>query len=129
MRVGGMGMKSASPYVFVENCLEIMEYYRNILNAEIRNIQQTEDGKCLHAELVVGDSIIHFSDTFGKTRQGDNVRVSIECESEEEITRVYNDLSVSGDVTVELQETYWGALHANLVDQFGVGWLLNFQKS
>ncbi|HWK21735.1 MAG TPA: VOC family protein [Ureibacillus sp.] len=121
-------MINASPYIFVENCLEIMEYYRNILNGEIRNIQQTEDGKCLHAELVVGNSVLHFSDDFGKTKKGDNVRVSLECESEEEITRVYNDLSVSGDVSVELQETHWGALHANLVDQFGVGWLLNFQK-
>ncbi|HCG4536609.1 TPA: VOC family protein [Salmonella enterica subsp. enterica serovar Typhi str. AG3] len=127
-RAGGITLRSANPYIFVENCVEIIEYYRNILNGEIRNVQQTEDGKCLHAELVVGDSIIHFSDDFGKTKQGDNVRVSLECESEEEITRIYNDLSVSGIVTVELQETFWGALHANLVDQFGVGWLLNYQK-
>ena len=121
-------MRGASPYIFVENCLEIIEYYRNILSGDIRNVQQNDDGKCLHAELVVGDSIIHFSDDFGKTKQGDNVRVSLECESEEEITRIYNDLSVSGNVTVELQDTSWGALHANLVDQFGVGWLLNYQK-
>ncbi|MFC7686568.1 VOC family protein [Ureibacillus sp. GCM10028918] len=121
-------MISANPYIFVENCLEIIEYYRNILNGEIRNVQQTEEGKCLYAELVVGNSIIHFSDDFGKTKQGDNVRVSLACESEEEITRVYNDLSVSGNVTVELQDTQWGALHANLVDQVGVGWLLSYQK-
>ena len=121
-------MKSASPYIFVENCLEIIEYYRNILGGEIRNTQQSEDGKCLHAELIVGESVIHFSDDFGKTKKGDNVRVSIECDSDEEIRRIYNDLSVSGDVTVELQETSWGALHANLIDQFGVGWLLNYQK-
>ncbi|RHW40124.1 VOC family protein [Lysinibacillus yapensis] len=121
-------MKSASPYIFIENCIEIVEYYRNILNGELKNMQQTEDGKCLHAELVVGNSSIYFSDTFGKTEQGDQIRVSLECESEEEITRVYNDLSVSGNVMVELQETTWGALHANLVDQFGIGWILNYQK-
>ncbi|KGR77063.1 VOC family protein [Ureibacillus sinduriensis] len=121
-------MRSASPYIFVENCLEIIEYYRNIFNGEIRNVQQTDDGKCLHAELVIGNSTIHFSDHFGGTTKGDNVRVSLECESEDEITRVYNDLSVSGSVTVELQDTNWGALHANLVDQFGVGWLLNYTR-
>lgn len=121
-------MRSANPYIFVENCLEIIEYYRNIFNGEIQNVQQTEDGKCLHAELVLGSSIIHFSDYSGETTKGDNVRVSVECESEEEITRVYNDLSVSGSVKVELQETDWGALHANLIDQFGVGWLLNYNR-
>lgn len=120
-------MKSANAYIFMENCMEILEFYRNLFNAELKNVQQTEDGKCLHAELAIGDSKIYFSDTFGKTQQGDQVRVSLECESEEEITRVYNNLSVSGNVEVELQETAWGALHANLVDQFGVGWLLNYQ--
>lgn len=120
-------MISACPYIFVENCLEIIEYYRNILNGEIRNVQRTEDGKCLHAELVVGSSIIQFSDDFGVTNQGDNVRVSIECDSEEEITRIYNDLSVSGNVTVELHNTDGGALHAKLVDQFGIGWLLYYR--
>lgn len=120
-------MRSANPYIFVENCLEIIEYYRNIFNGEIRNVQQTEDGKCSHAELVLGSSIIHFSDYFDETTKGDNVRICLECESEEEITRVYNDLIVSGSVKVELQETDLGALHANLIDQFGVGWLLNYK--
>ncbi|KGR79919.1 VOC family protein [Ureibacillus manganicus] len=120
-------MKSASPYVFVDNCLEVIEFYRNILDGLIQNVQESEDGKCLHAELEVGASIIHFSDTFGQTQQGDNVRISLEFDSEEEIRRVYQSLIVDGEITHELQDTPWGALHANLVDQFGIGWLLSYQ--
>ncbi|RKQ13700.1 VOC family protein [Ureibacillus endophyticus] len=122
-------MRSASPYVFVDNCIEVIEFYRNLFGGEIRNIQQDDDGKCLYAELSFGSSSIHFSDTYGQTQKGDNVRISLECESEKEIRRVYQSLIVDGSITFELQQTSWGALHANVVDQFGVGWLLNLQQS
>jgi PhnB protein len=122
-------MKSASPYIFVDNCQDVMEYYQGLYGGEIINIQKNDDGKCLHAELHVGNSTIHFSDTFGKIHEGDNVRVSLECESEEEIRRVYESLSIGAQtITAPLQDTFWGAIHANLVDQFGIGWLLNYQK-
>ena len=122
-------MRSASLYVFVENCLEVIEFYRNIFNGEIKNIQQNDEGKCLHAELSFGSSCIYFSDTFGQVQKGDNVRISLECESEEEIRRVYQSLVVDGRINFEIQPTSWGALHANVVDQFGVGWLLNLQQA
>jgi len=121
-------VKSANPYVFVDNCLQVMEYYKDVFGGEITNIQKSDDGKCLHAELHFGESIIHFSDTFSNVNQGDNVRITLECESEEEISKVYNSLSQAGKVTFALQETFWGAHHANLIDKFGIGWLLNYQK-
>jgi len=121
-------LKNASPYIFVDNCLNVMEHYQSLFGGEITNVQKSDDGNCLHAELHLGNSIIHFSDTFGRTQEGDNVRISLDCESEEEIRRVYDILSKSGKITAPLQDTFWGAIHANVVDQFGIGWLLNFQK-
>ncbi|WP_040206135.1 VOC family protein [Neobacillus jeddahensis] len=121
-------MKTASPYIFVDDCEKVIAYYKGLFGGEMTNVQKTDDGKCLHAELHLGSSIIHFSDTFGQTHQGDNVRISLECDSEEEIKRVYESLSQSGKITAPLQDTFWGAVHANVVDQFGIGWLLNYQK-
>lgn len=121
-------MKSASPYVFVDNCQKVMENYQGLFGGEITNVQLDDDGQCLHAELHINNSVIHFSDTFGKIHEGDNVRVTLECESEEEIRRVYDTLSQGGEITAKLQDTFWGAIHANLVDKYGIGWLLNFQK-
>jgi len=121
-------LKSANPYVFIENCLQVMEYYKNLLGGEITNIQKNDNDKCLHAELHLGESIIHFSDIFSKVNQGNNVRITLQCESEEEIRRVYDSLRQDGNITFELQQTFWGAIHANLIDKFGIGWLLNYQK-
>ncbi|MBM7694190.1 PhnB protein [Peribacillus deserti] len=121
-------MKSASPYIFIDNCQQVMKHYQSLLGGEIKNVQNTEEGKCLHAELHLGVSVIHFSDSFGKVTNGDQIRISLECETEDEIRKVYHSLSQGGTVTVELQDTFWGAIHANLIDQFGIGWLLNYQK-
>lgn len=33
-------MKSASPYVFIDNCNEVMEYYHSLFGGEITNIQK-----------------------------------------------------------------------------------------
>lgn len=119
-------MKSARPYILVDNCLEVIEFYRNILNGLIQNVEESEDGKCLHAELVVGNNVIHFSDAFEHTKQGDNGRIYLEFESEEDIKRAYQSLIVDGKITEELQDTQ-GTLQAKLVDQFGVSWVLRHE--
>lgn len=129
-------MKSANPYLFVENCTEVMEYYRSIFGGEVKNVQladgiemfKGQEGKCLHAELHLGVSIIHFSDVFGSVTKGNNVKITLEFESEEEIRNVYDTLIADGHASVELQNTFWGALHANVTDKHGIGWLLNYQK-
>ena len=129
-------MKSASPYLFVENCQEVIEYYQEIFGGEIMNVQLTDGiemfkgqgGKYLHAELHIGESRIHFSEVFGNVEKGDNVKIVLEFESEDEIRKTYNLLVSDGHASVELQDTFWGALHANITDKYGIGWLLNFQK-
>lgn len=61
-------MKSANPYVFIKNCKIEMEHYNKILGGEIKNVQLADEiemfrgheGKVLHAELHLGNSLIHF---------------------------------------------------------------------
>ncbi|SDI29069.1 VOC family protein [Alteribacillus bidgolensis] len=125
-------MKSIHPYIMVENCKEAMEFYEEVLGGEIKNVQALEEhgGKYMHAELHMSDQIIHFSDVFqdyGKITQGNNVYVLLEFEEKEEIKKVYESIQEGAEVGVELQETFWGALHANLIDRYGIGWMLNCQ--
>ena len=50
----------------------------------------------------------------------------IHCESLEEIERLFAALAEKGDVTMALQNTFWGARFGTLTDQFGIRWALNF---
>ena len=129
-------MKSVNPYIILEKCKEALNDYHGILGGEIKNVQLADnvemfkgyEGKYLHAELHVGNSVIHFSDPFGHVEKGDHVKITIEFDNEEEIRKVYQSFVADGQAIFKLQETFWGALHANVIDKYGIGWLLNYQK-
>ena len=57
--------------------------------------------------------------------QGTNVHLNIDCESVEEIDRLFGALSAGGTVTMPLQDTFWGARFGLLNDKFGVQWMFN----
>jgi len=61
-------------------------------------------------------------------QQGNNFSVTINCESLPEIERLFTDLGTNGKVTMQLQDTFWGARFGMLTDQFGINWMFNFER-
>ncbi|WLD93317.1 glyoxalase/bleomycin resistance/extradiol dioxygenase family protein [Alkalihalobacillus sp. AL-G] len=121
-------MKSANPFVIVENCKEVVEHYQKIFGGDIKVLNE-HPGKVLHAELHIGDTLIHFSDSYGQEYTiGDNTKIILLFESEEEIRRVYDVLGENGKVTVELQDTFFGALHGQVFDKNNINWVMNYFK-
>ena len=115
--------------------MEALEFYHSVFGGEIKHVQMSDDvemfqehkGKCLHAELHFGETVIHFSDIFDPIPKGENIRMMLECDSEAEIQRVYEYLGQDGQIRLPLQKTFWGALHAHVFDKFGICWTLNCQ--
>ncbi|MFS0784595.1 VOC family protein [Bacillus sp. 1P06AnD] len=130
-------MLTIKPYIITDHCEEAMNYYKNILGGEIKNVHRAKEmpmfkgneGKILQAQLHIGNQIIHFSDTFHGIVHGDAVKIILEFHEVAEIERVYGALKLEGKIHLELQETFWGATHANLTDKYGVGWVLNYEHS
>jgi len=60
-------------------------------------------------------------------QQGNNFSVSVSCESLQEIERLFTAIGVNGKVTMQLQDTFWGARFGMLTDQFGIHWMFNFE--
>lgn len=121
-------MKNASPYVIVDNVEESVEYYQGIMGGEIK-ILNKQEGRVMHAELHLGGGHVHFSDSYGRTPKGENIRIILQCESEEEIRKVFDGLKADGQVAVELQDTFFGALHGQVTDgKNQITWVLNFFK-
>jgi PhnB protein len=61
-------------------------------------------------------------------QQGDNFSISIDCESKEEVDRLFNALAEGGKVKMAQQDTFWGAYFGMLTDRYGIGWMFNFEK-
>ncbi|WP_232696461.1 VOC family protein [Brevibacillus daliensis] len=119
-------MISVSPFIVVEDCKETIEYYQSILGGEIKLLNGSPE-KMNHAELHVGNSHIHISGSFGKPIvPGDNTRIIMVFESEEEIRHVFQELSKDGKVTIDLMETFFGALHGQVTDKYNVNWVMNY---
>ncbi|MEK5393166.1 VOC family protein [Margalitia sp. FSL K6-0131] len=131
-------MKKVYTRLNIENCKEAIEFYAQVLNGEIKNVQLADgvemfkghEGKYIHAELHLNEHyVIYFNDIFGNEPvKGTNIIMGLDFDREEELRKVYDELSKEGKVTMELQDTFWNALYGNVTDKYGIHWELNYQR-
>jgi len=128
-------MKRIIPEVYVENCKEALEYYKEVFGGEVKNVQLADgkemfkglEGKIIHSELHINkDCILYFVDILHGKKEAGDTHLLLELDSEEEINKIYSALSKKGIVKFELQKTFWGAYHAVVTDCYDNTWGLNF---
>lgn len=129
-------MKRIIPDVSLKNCKEALEFYKVVFGGEIKNVQMADgkemfkgyEGKVIHSELVVNeDCILYLHDILDdKKEEANNISLLLELESQEEINRLYSEISSKGTVHYELQKTFWGSYHAVVTDCFGTTWEMDF---
>ena len=56
---------------------------------------------------------------------GNNVHITLDPDTKAETKRLFDALSKGGKVSMELQETFWGAYYGSCTDKFGVQWMFN----
>ena len=132
-------MKQVVTYLnFDGNCRQAMEFYAKCLGAELEMMPfsvapgdpspETKD-RIMHARLSKGSlNLLMASDLQPGMpfQQGNNISVSVDCESVPEIEKLFAALSEKGKVGMPLQDTFWGARFGMLTDQFGIHWMFNF---
>ncbi len=84
----------------------------------------------LHIELpITGGHILMGTDApkeMGFTvTKGNNMHISIEPETRAETLRVFEALSAGGNITMPLQDMFWGAYFGSFTDKYGINWMLN----
>ncbi|MBN9380354.1 MAG: SRPBCC domain-containing protein [Chitinophagaceae bacterium] len=87
----------------------------------------------LHVELpITGNHILMATDApkeMGFTLiQGNNMHISIEPETREEAKRIFDELSAGGNITMPLQDMFFGAYFGEFTDKYGINWMINFQN-
>lgn len=133
-------MKEINAYLLFDgNCREAMEFYKKALGAELHLMTFADapgtpgDAKDLiiHARLSKGSAILMASDNGPGMpfRKGNNFSVCIQCESRDEIERIFKSVGEGGKSTMPLQDTFWGAYFGMLTDKFGVNWMFNFETT
>lgn len=136
-------MKGTLTYLnFDGNCKAAMEFYARSLGGELASMpfadmpgdfgrNEAVKDRLMHSRITLkGQPVLMASDTMpGMPYQaGNNFSVMIGCESMEEIQRIFAALSESGSVIMPLQDQFWGAHFGMLKDQFGVHWMLAYER-
>jgi PhnB protein len=130
-------MKAFQPYLnFDGNTREAMTFYHESLggNLEMQSFKDSQapappgsEDRILHARLSMGSAVLMASDTMPDTQftKGNNVWVNVDCDSIDEIERIFPLMGVGGRVLMPLADQFWGARFGMLVDKFGVNWMFN----
>ena len=134
-------MKAITPYLtFDGSCREAMTFYQQCLGGELSlmpfsaqmpDLPPGSEHRTMHAYLKSGPVVVMGSDTMPGTTltQGDNFSINIDCESLDEIERLFATLGEGGRVTMPLENTFWNARFGMLRDRFGVNWMFNYELS
>ena len=86
----------------------------------------------LHASLAKDELLLMGSDMQVPGEDftaGNNIALSLNCSSDEEIKAFFSNLSKDGKVSHALKEEFWGATFGVLTDKFGIRWMLNYDKN
>jgi len=125
---------------FDGNCREAMEFYRDCFGAELfllpfsevpgdvlTGAQKAVD-RIMHATLRKQTTLLMASDVFPGTpfRRGSDSAVIVHCDGLRELEGLFAALGEGGQITMPLQDTFWGARFGMLTDRFGMRWMLNF---
>ena len=136
-------MTQINAYInFSGNCREAMTFYKECLGGELT--LQTVGGSPIEAQCPAGmkDQIMHASLTKGALllmgsdmagpgglSKGNNIALSVNCSSEEEINTFFSKLSEGGKIIDPLKLQFWGAMFGVLTDKFGIRWMFNYDKN
>lgn len=131
-------MEAIIPYLnFNGNAKEALDFYTKALDGKIQmistfgeaNMAQDESmkDKVLHAVFEAGDLKFMVSDCPPGTTvsSGDQVSLSLNFSTLEGIEKTFAAMSEGGNVTMPIQDTFWGARFAMTKDKFGVHWMFN----
>jgi uncharacterized glyoxalase superfamily protein PhnB len=121
------GYHTLTPALIVSDAARAIEFYKAAFGATERGVMKGPDGKVMHAELMIGDSIIMLADEFP----------AFGCLSPQSIggtstsLHIYLDgvdsafdraVKAGAEVVMPVMDQFWGDRYGQLKDPFGHKW-------
>lgn len=131
-----------SPYlIFNGNCKEAFTYYATLLNGQLtlmthgespmgeQAIPEAQD-LVMHGQIDFDGKSLMGADAFppGSAVQPQGFSVMVGCPTVEEAERVFAALSEGGNVTMQMEKTFWAERFGEVIDRWGTPWMINCSK-
>ena len=122
------GYHTITPHLIVNDTRTAVEFYKKAFGAEVRGIAEDPTGRVMHAEVKIGDSVVMLNDEFPEW----GVLSPTSTKAESPVTlhvyvtdadKVFAQATAAGcQVTMPLQDQFWGDRYGKLKDPFGHHW-------
>ncbi|WP_235217016.1 VOC family protein [Archangium violaceum] len=128
------GYHIITPSLVVKGAQEALEFYKKAFGAkEVGKAMTTPDGKILHGEFRIGDSIVMYSDEFPGMGSRSPLSVGGISSSLLIYTRdadaLYNQaLATGAKVAMPIGDAFWGDRYGIVIDPFGHQWQIATHK-
>ena len=137
-------MAQINPHInFNGNAEEAFTFYKSVFGGEFAIILRFKDianpefpvtendaNKIMHIALPIGKNILMANDvpeSMGQTNENENrSKISISAESKEEADKLFNGLSVGGQIEVQIGDSPWGSYFGMFRDKYGIEWMVDF---
>ncbi len=128
---------------FNGNAEEAFTFYKSVFGGEFAKIMRFKDisspefpvtendaNKIMHIALPIGKNILMANDvpeSMGQTNENENrSKISISAESKEEADKLFNGLSVGGQIEAPIGDSPWGTYFGMFRDKYGIEWMVDF---
>ncbi len=121
------GYNSVTAYLFVKGAASAIEYYKNVFGAKERMRMPGPNGRIMHAELQIGDSIVMLSDENPQagakspvTLGGASTSLHVYVEDVDSTTK--KAVSAGANVVRPVKDEFYGDRIGTIIDPFGHMW-------
>jgi len=121
------GFHSVTPYICVSDSVKAIEFYKKAFGATERMAMPMPNGKIMHAEIQIGDSIIMMNDEFpernvlGPIARGGATGHIMLCF--DDVDTAFDKAVKAGcSVEMPLANQFWGDRYGQVKDPFGHLW-------
>jgi PhnB protein len=115
---------TVTPLLNVMGAESAIAFYKEAFGAKERVRMPGPDGKIMHAEIVIGDSVVMISDVMNQPATNSSLHVYVpDCDA------LYSRAVAAGATTkMALQDMFWGDRFGSVTDPFGNTWNIATHK-
>jgi len=121
------GYHTLSPYFTVRDAVRAIEFYKQAFGAQERGLMKGPDGKVMHAELKIGNSIVMLADEFPEfgavaPESGGNTSMGLHIYVDNVDQAFDRAVKAGAKVEMPVSDQFWGDRYGKLRDPFGHKW-------
>lgn len=141
-------MRAINPWInFNGNAEEAFTFYKSVFGGEFTKITrfkelespefevpEEEANKLMYISLPLGkNNVLIGNDVpafLGQVSESENrSKIHVSAESHEEADKIFNRLSVGGDVEGPIDDSPWGTYAGMFRDKYGIEWIVEFDPA